>query len=149
MAVPSLNQSILLGFVGKDPEMRQLPDGRQMATFQMATQKSYRAPEIDEPVIITDWHTVKIFGNLSKVAEDFIRKGSRIQVIGELKNNNYTDKQGVKHYGYYIQAYNVLLLDYKDKLNEEGNDKEEAENDNVDRYPLRTTGIDFTQDIPF
>ncbi|WP_439295227.1 single-stranded DNA-binding protein [Lonepinella sp. BR2882] len=109
------NTVILLGNVGKDPEIRQFQDGNLQATFSLATQNSYKAKDSDEWIESTDWHTIKANGNAAKLIADYVRKGHRLEVVGQLKNNNY-EKNGVNHYGYFVQVQKVIFIEsIKDK----------------------------------
>ncbi|MDP8042525.1 single-stranded DNA-binding protein [Pasteurella atlantica] len=110
----SLNQVILLGNVGKEPEIQQLPNKNNVATFTLATSQSYKKKDSNDWVETTDWHTIKAFGNLADTIEKYVHKGNKIEIVGQLKNNNYTDKNEVKHYGYYVQAEKIILLEKGD-----------------------------------
>ena len=107
----SLNQVILLGNVGKKPEIRAFQDGGLVAELSLATTYSYKPKGKDEYVEVVDWHKVRAYNNIAKTIENYVDKGHRIEIIGQLKNNNYEDKNGVKHYGYYVLAEKVILLD--------------------------------------
>ncbi|WP_109426994.1 single-stranded DNA-binding protein [Aggregatibacter kilianii] len=109
------NLVILFGNVGKDPEITQFADGGLQATLSLATVNSYKPKDSEEWVETTDWHTVKATGNNAKQIADYVRKGHRLEVIGQLKNNNY-EKDGVKHYGYIVQAQKLVFVEItKDK----------------------------------
>lgn len=111
------NQVILLGNVGKDPEFVQLDNGNQIATLSLATTSSYKDKN-GEWVDNTDWHIIKAFGNIAKLMQ-YVKKGHKLQVIGQLKNNHYEDDAGVKHYAYFVRADRIILLEKIEKIPQE------------------------------
>ncbi|MDG2957056.1 single-stranded DNA-binding protein [Bisgaard Taxon 10/6] len=136
----SLNQVILLGNVGKKPEIRVFQDGGLMADFSLATTYSYKPKGKDEYVDVVDWHRVRAYQNVAKTIESYVDKGHKIQVIGQVKNNNYEDKNGVKQYGYYILAERVILL-------EKSGAKSEPQPQNVENP--ESMAFNDVPDIPF
>ncbi|MGD0192291.1 MAG: single-stranded DNA-binding protein [Rhizomicrobium sp.] len=91
----SVNKVILVGNLGKDPETRRMPSGDPMVTFSMATSDSWRDKATGERKERTEWHRVVIFNeNLAKVAEQYLRKGSKVYIEGQLQTRKYTDKDG-------------------------------------------------------
>ncbi|OOF77858.1 single-stranded DNA-binding protein [Rodentibacter caecimuris] len=107
----SLNQVTLLGNVGSDPEIKQFSDGSLVAKLTLATAHSYKPKDSDEWVETVDWHTIQAYGSQAKTIASYIRKGHKLEVVGQLKNNNYTDDKGVKHYGYYVRVEKLILLE--------------------------------------
>lgn len=114
--MPSLNKVLLIGNVGRDPEVRYLDQGAaqggqstKVATFTLATTDRYRdrAGELREN---TEWHNLVLWRQLADLAEKYIRKGSQIYVEGRIRTRSYTDQQGVKKYVTEIVADNVQLL---------------------------------------
>lgn len=106
----SLNQVTLLGNVGKDPEVVKFSDGNLQATLTLATVQSYKPKDSDEWKEITDWHVLKANGSIASTIANYVRKGHKISVVGQVKNNNY-EKDGVKHYGYFIKIDNLILIE--------------------------------------
>jgi single-strand DNA-binding protein len=91
----SVNKVILVGNVGRDPETRRMPSGDPVVNFSVATSDSWRDKATGERKEQTEWHNVVIFNeNLAKVAEQYIRKGSKVYIEGQLKTRKYTDKDG-------------------------------------------------------
>jgi len=91
----SVNKVILVGNVGRDPETRRMPSGDPVVNFSVATSDSWRDKTTGERKDQTEWHNVVIFNeNLAKVAEQYIRKGSKVYIEGQLKTRKYTDKDG-------------------------------------------------------
>ena len=95
----SVNKVILVGNLGKDPEIRSMPSGDRMATFSIATSENWRDRSSGERREKTEWHNIAIFNdNLVKVAENYLKKGSKVYVEGQLQTRKYTDKTGAERY---------------------------------------------------
>jgi single-strand DNA-binding protein len=91
----SVNKVILVGNLGADPEIRRLPDGRPIANLRVATTDSWRDKNTGERRERTEWHRVVIFSEgLSKVVEQFLKKGSRVYIEGQLQTRKWQDQQG-------------------------------------------------------
>ncbi|HDR1845006.1 TPA: single-stranded DNA-binding protein [Pasteurella multocida] len=107
----SLNQVTLLGNVGSDPEIKQFSDGSLVAKLTLATTHSYKPKDSDDWVETVDWHTVQAYGSQAKTIASYVRKGHKLEIVGSIKNNNYTDEKEVKHYGYFIRVKEVILIE--------------------------------------
>ena len=95
----SVNKVILVGNLGADPEVRHTQDGRPIVNLRLATSESWRDKATGERKERTEWHRVVIFNeNLVKVAEQYLRKGSKIYVEGALQTRKWTDQQGQERY---------------------------------------------------
>ena len=94
-----VNKVILVGNLGKDPETRRTTDGNPIVNFSLATSESWRDKTSGERKERTEWHRVVIFSeNLAKVAEQYLRKGSKVYIEGQLQTRKWTDKDGVEKY---------------------------------------------------
>ena len=95
----SVNKVILVGNLGKDPESRRMTSGELMVNLSVATSESWRDKSSGERKERTEWHRVVIFNeNLAKVAEQYLRKGSKVYLEGQLSTRKYTDKDGAEKY---------------------------------------------------
>src|SRR5476651_907264 len=95
----SVNKVILVGNLGRDPEIRSTQDGLRIANLSLATSESWRDKNSGERKEKTEWHRVVIFNeNLVKIAEQYLKKGSKIYVEGALQTRKYTDPAGVEKY---------------------------------------------------
>ncbi|MBX3479531.1 MAG: single-stranded DNA-binding protein [Caulobacter sp.] len=95
----SVNKVILVGNLGKDPEIRTLNSGDRVANLSIATSETWRDRNSGERKEKTEWHRVVIFNdNIVKVAEQYLRKGSTVYVEGSLQTRKWTDQQGVEKY---------------------------------------------------
>ena len=95
----SVNKVILVGNLGRDPEVRRLNNGSSVVNLRVATSESWRDKTSGERQERTEWHNVVIYNeNLGKVAEQYLKKGSKVYVEGQLQTRKYTDKDGVEKY---------------------------------------------------
>ena len=95
----SVNKVILIGNLGKDPEVRNLPSGDKMVNLRLATTETWRDRTSGERKEKTEWHQVVIFNeNFAKVAESYLKKGSTVYIEGALQTRKYTDQAGVEKY---------------------------------------------------
>ena len=109
----SVNKAILVGNVGKDPEVRHLDGGVSVARFTLATSETYKN-KAGEQVKNTEWHNIVAWRQLADLAEKYIRKGNQIYVEGKITNRQYDDKEGNKRYISEIVADNIRLLGRKE-----------------------------------
>ena len=94
-----VNKVILVGNLGKDPETRRTTDGNPIVNFTLATSENWRDKATGERKEKTEWHRVVIFNeNLAKVAEQYLRKGSKVYIEGQLQTRKWTDKDGQEKY---------------------------------------------------
>ena len=105
----SLNKVLLIGNVGKDPDIRHLEGGSSVATITVATNERFkdRSGEVRE---VTEWHTVVAWGQLADLAKNYIRKGTQIFVEGAIRTRSWDDQSGAKHYATEIRASAIQLL---------------------------------------
>jgi len=95
----SVNKVILVGNLGRDPEVRRLASGDPVVNLSVATSESWRDKASGERKERTEWHRVVIFNeNLAKVAEQYLKKGSKVYLEGQLQTRKYTDKDGAEKY---------------------------------------------------
>lgn len=95
----SVNKVILVGNVGKDPEIRRTQDGKQIANLSIATSETWRDKNTGERKEKTEWHRVVVFNEgLCKVVEQYVKKGSKLYVEGALQTRKWTDQSGVEKY---------------------------------------------------
>lgn len=95
----SVNKVILVGNLGRDPDVRRMTNGEPVVNLSLATSENWRDKASGERKERTEWHRVVIFNeNLAKVAEQYLRKGSKIYIEGQLQTRKYTDKDGAEKY---------------------------------------------------
>ena len=108
----SVNKVILIGNLGADPEVRRMPSGDAVVNLRLATTESWRDKQSGERKDKTEWHRVVIFNeNLAKIAEQYLKKGSKVYVEGQLQTRKYQDKDGVEKYN-----TEIVLQRYRGEL---------------------------------
>jgi single-strand DNA-binding protein len=111
---------MLIGNVGKDPEVRHLDSGIATTTITLATSETYTDKNSGQRVTNTEWHNVVLWRQLAELAEKYIRKGSQIFVEGKIRTRSWDDRDGQKRYTTEIVADNVRLLGRRDDNNAGG-----------------------------
>ncbi len=105
----SVNKVILVGNVGRDPEIRHLDKDVTVANFPLATSENYTAKN-GEKVTTTEWHNIVIWRGLAKVVEQYVKKGDRLYLEGRIRTRSWDDKDGNKRYTTEIYADNMEML---------------------------------------
>ncbi|NDK54700.1 single-stranded DNA-binding protein [Pontibacter fetidus] len=119
----SVNKVILIGNLGKDPEVRHLEGGVAVARFPLATSESYK-DKSGQRVEKTEWHNIVVWRGLAEVAEKYVRKGQSVFIEGKIRTNQYQDKDGNQRYSTEIVADSLEILSPKGS-NEGGNTAEQ------------------------
>jgi single-strand DNA-binding protein len=109
----SLNKVMLIGNLGKDPEIRTFEGGNSLARFPIATSETYTNKQTNERVTQTEWHTVVLRRGLAEVAEKYLHKGDKIFVEGKIKTRSWDDDRGERKYATEIQVDNMTMLSGK------------------------------------
>lgn len=141
----SVNKVILVGNVGKDPDVRHLEGGTSVASFPLATSETYKNKS-GEKVTNTEWHNIVVWRGLAEVAEKYVKKGAQIYIDGRIRTRSYDDKDGNKKYITEINADTLRLLGKKSDTDSGSNeppqsdDKPEIDEKNV---------MEETDDLPF
>ena len=155
----SVNKVILVGNLGRDPETRRLANGDPVVNLRIATSENWRDKQTGERREKTEWHSVVIFNeNLAKVAEQYLRKGSKVYLEGQLQTREWTDKDNQKRYSTEIvlQRYSgaITLLDGKPDRDDAAADESAQREDKSNSYEAAKNGTrppksDLDDDIPF
>jgi single-strand DNA-binding protein len=106
------NRVQLIGNLGSAPEIKTIEGGKKMAKLNIAINETYKNQK-GETVKDTTWHSVTAWGNNAEIAEKYLQKGSEIAIEGKLKNNTYTDKEGIKRFVVNIEVSEFLMLGKK------------------------------------
>ncbi len=107
----SVNKVILIGNVGKDPEIKYFDNDRAVANFSMATtERGFRAANGTEVPDRTEWHNITCWGGLAKVVEQYVKKGEPLYIEGKIRTRSYDDKNGIKRYVTEINVDNLEML---------------------------------------
>ena len=135
-----LNKVMIIGHLGRDPDMRYTPSGRPVTTFPVATSRSWNTVD-GERHTETEWFNVVAWGNLAEICKQYLTKGQQVYIEGRLQTRKWEDKEGIKHTAVEIVANEMMMLgERKDSYNNSQNNTEEpAENlDNgaEDEFPF-------------
>jgi single-strand DNA-binding protein len=106
----SVNKVIIVGNLGRDPEIRYMPSGDAIANIAVATSFKSKDRNTGEQKEITEWHRISFFGKLAEIVGQYLKKGSSIYVEGRLQTRKYTDKDGVEKYATDIVAQEMQML---------------------------------------
>lgn len=106
----SVNKVILIGNLGKDPEVRHLENGAVVANFPLATSEVYTDRSTGEKKESTDWHDIVVWRGLAEVAEKYLKKGYKVYVEGKLKKRSWQDKEGNTRYTTEVVADEMTIL---------------------------------------
>ncbi|WP_192823001.1 single-stranded DNA-binding protein [Rufibacter sp. LB8] len=105
----SINKVILIGNLGKDPEVRHLEGGVAVARFPLATSETFKDKN-GERQERTEWHNIVLWRGLAEVSEKYLKKGQSVYIEGKIRTNSYQDKEGVQRYSTEIVADNMTML---------------------------------------
>ncbi len=132
MPVFTLNKVMLLGNVGKDPDVRYVDTNMVVAKFVLATSEpGYTLPNGTEVPEHTEWHTILCWNQLAKRVEQFIRKGCRVYIEGKIRTRSYEDKKGITRYFTEINAEKIDIVSFPSSIRQtEGKDAPSVPNTN-------------------
>ena len=154
--VGSVNKVILLGNLGRDPEIRSMQSGSKMASFSIATSKRWKDRATQEQKEKTSWHNIVVFGDgLVDIVEKYVKKGSKIYVEGELQTRKWQDQEGNDRYTteVILQGFNsnLTLLDSRSNSQTSENKIDNSSQTNQEQIIESNTGdsSDGDDDIPF
>ncbi len=110
----SVNKVIIIGNLGKDPEVRYMPSGSAICNITVATSRQWKDKTSGERQEETEWHRITFFDRMAEIAGEYLKKGRPVYVEGRLKTRKYTDKDGVEKYATDIVATDMQLLGGRD-----------------------------------
>ncbi len=116
MARGSVNKVIIIGTLGRDPELRFLPNGNAVCSISLATDEGYKDKNTGQQVDKTEWHRVEAFGRLAEIIGEYLKKGSKVYIEGKLRTDEY-EKDGIKRYSTKIIANEMTMLDSRQQDN--------------------------------
>ena len=155
-----VNKVILVGHLGKDPEVRYSPNGGAVANITLATSESWKDKNSGEKQERTEWHRVVFFGRLAEIAGEYLKKGAQIYVEGRLQTRKWQDKEGKDRYTTEIVAGEMQMLGGRSGSGASSADfdqsADEGRSSNMGRAPATAGagksgggGGDFDDEIPF
>lgn len=142
-----VNKVILIGNLGKDPEVRYMPNGQAVANITLATSESWKDKNSGEQQERTEWHRVVFFRRLAEIAGEYLKKGSRVYIEGKLQTRKWQDQNGQDRYTTEIVANEMQMLDSRGGANNYSSAPPADMDDS--QVPQMATAGDFDDDIPF
>ena len=118
----SINKVIIVGNLGKDPEMRSFPNGDQIANVSIATTDKWKDKTSGEMKEATEWHRINFNGRLAEIVGQYLKKGSQVYVEGSLRTRKWTDKDGVEKFTTEIRADQMQMLGGRQGMGGGGDD---------------------------
>lgn len=147
-----VNKVILIGNLGKDPEVRYMPNGQAVANVTIATSESWKDKNTGEQQEKTEWHRVVFFRRLAEIAGEYLKKGSKIYIDGRLQTRKWQDAQGQDRYTTEIIANEMQMLDSRGGAGgggNYGNNSAPSADMDMGNEPAMAPAGDFDDDIPF
>jgi single-strand DNA-binding protein len=126
-----LNKVMIIGRLGRDPEMRYTPSGRPVTTFSVATSRTWNTAD-GERRAETEWFNVVAWSNLAEICKQYLSKGQRVYIEGRLQNRHWEDSEGNKHSSTEIVANEMIMLDSR----REGEASDESDLGDEDEFPF-------------
>ena len=130
-----LNKVLIIGHLGRDPEMRFTPSGRPVTTFTVATNRSWNTGD-GERHTETEWFNVVAWGNLAEICKQYLAKGQQVYVEGRLQTRRWEDSEGIKHSNIEIVATEMMVLGEKRESKQNTGDLQENEFHTDDEFPF-------------
>lgn len=124
-----INKVILVGNLGKDPEVRHLEAGSTVANFSIATSETYKDKTTGEKKTNTEWHNIVVWGNLAQIVEKYVVKGMQVYVEGKLTTRKWQDKDGNDRYTSEIVANTIQMLGGVKSSNNDNSNSDEPIDD--------------------
>ncbi len=156
-----VNKVILVGNLGRDPEVRYMPSGSAVANFSIATSESWKDKQSGEQQERTEWHNIVMYGRLAEIAGEYLKKGSKVFIEGRLQTRKWQDKNdGSDRYRTEVIANEMQMLDsrgaggegggYNPRQNNQSASAGHGQNQGQNQgAPAMAAADDFDDDIPF
>jgi len=144
-----VNKVILIGNLGKDPEVRHLENGTAVANFSMATSESYKDRSSGERKTITEWHNIVLWRGLAEIAEKYLKKGDQVYIEGKLKTRSWEDKDGNTRYTTEVVGDNMTMLGIRGSSTEKDSEVAEAAGATSVANEEAISSDEETDDLPF
>ena len=147
----SVNKVILIGNLGKDPEVRHLENGAVVANFSIATSETYKDRNTGQKVENTDWHDIVVWRGLAEIVEKYVRKGHKVYIEGKLKKRSWQDKEGNTRYTTEVIADELTILTRPDQRQDSSPDNNPYSSTGTPPEPTKVDAIikEDKGDLPF
>ena len=157
----SLNKVILIGNIGRDPEVRSFQNGSKVCNLSLATSERWKDKETNEPKEKTEWHRIVVFNDkLVEIIEKYVHKGSKVYIEGQLETRKWTDSSGTEKYSteVVLRPYRgeIIFLDSKSEVDDSSSNVIEEDNKSSSKIENESSSnsveelaSDLDDDIPF
>lgn len=152
----SVNKAIIVGNLGKDPEVRYTASGEAMCNITVATSENWKDKATGEKKELTEWHRISFFGKLAEICGQYLKKGSQVYVEGSIRTRKWTDKDGQERYTTEIRGDEMKMLGSAQvgSGSQQGNQQQRSVPDSSQEYPPsgnkpKPSFDDLGDDIPF
>lgn len=155
----SLNRVEIIGNLGADPETRVMPSGSAVTNIRVATSEKWKDKDSGENKERTEWHSVAFFGKLAEIAGEYLKKGDKAFIAGQLRTRKWQDKAGNDRYTTEIIANEMIMLGSPNGQRREGGRQQDDRHEDVDTSrparggkpppPKQNNDNEFDDDIPF
>jgi len=144
-----VNKVILIGNLGKDPEVRYMPNGNAVANITLATSESWKDKSSGEQQEKTEWHRIVMFRRLGEIAGEYLKKGSKVYIEGKLQTRKWQDNSGNDRYTTEIVADQMQMLDSRGGSSASFSGESKSAPAMAPAPAAAAAGGDFDDDIPF
>ncbi|MAI02937.1 MAG: single-stranded DNA-binding protein [Gammaproteobacteria bacterium] len=138
----SVNKALIIGNLGQDPEIKYTQSGSPVANLSVATSERWKDKNTGEQKEQTEWHRVVVFGRLAEIAEQYLKKGSKIFIEGKIQTRDWEDADGNKKYTTEVVAREMTMLDSRASAGSSASSTNDSDKD-------APKGDNFEEDIPF
>ena len=138
----SVNKALIIGNLGQDPEIKYTQSGSTVANLSVATSERWKDKNTGEQKEQTEWHRVVVFGRLAEIAEQYLKKGSKVFIEGKIQTRDWEDAEGNKKYTTEVVAREMTMLDSRAST-----DSSASSSDNSAKDTAKDDN--FEEDIPF
>ena len=148
----SVNKVILIGNLGKDPEIRRLENGAVVANFSIATSETYIEKSTNEKRETTDWHNIVVWRGLAEVVEKYVKKGMKVYVEGKLKTRSWQDKEGNTRYTTEVLGEELTILTWPENSERSAAEQKPVyptQGNPASPSPVQDLMDDVDDDLPF
>tara|TARA_B100001113_G_scaffold188493_1_gene154394 strand:+ start:105 stop:527 length:423 start_codon:yes stop_codon:yes gene_type:complete len=138
----SVNKALIIGNLGQDPEIKYTQSGSPVANLSVATSERWKDKNTGEQKEQTEWHRVVVFGRLAEIAEQYLKKGSKVFIEGKIQTRDWEDSEGNKKYTTEVVAREMTMLDSRASM-----DSNASSSDNSAKDAAKDDNSE--EDIPF
>lgn len=142
-----VNKVILVGTLGKDPETKTFPNGGSLTQFSIATSESWTDKSTGERKEQTEWHNIVLQNRLGEIAQQYLRKGSKVYIEGSLNTRKWTDQNGQERYTTQIKGQQMQMLDSANGNNQQ--QQQAPQQNTYARSPAAQPAPGLDEDLPF